>query len=65
MIEDALEGGPTKATFILRELDPVTREEVGRQIVEGGWQEPDGTPITDPERIAELEAGVAARKETG
>jgi hypothetical protein len=55
---------PIKVQFGIRELDPITREEIANRQTEGKWFDTDGSEITDPARIEELEAGVASGEQT-
>lgn len=60
---------PQKWTLVLRKWEPGRGPEYGRPddepdevTIRTWWEEPDGQEITDTERIAALEAELAARR---
>lgn len=58
-------GRPFRVSGFVEKRDAATGELLAVDHDLSTWYEPDGTEVTDPERIAELEAGVAERQKEG
>jgi hypothetical protein len=57
-------GRPFRIAGHVEKRDAETGELIAIDADETAWYEADGTAVTDPARIAELEAGVSAGRKT-